>query len=468
MKPGLFITFEGGEGGGKTTQSTLLYQALKEEGVPVIRTREPGGTEGAEQIRHLLVQNDAPLWEKMTELLLHFAARVEHVEKVIKPALAEGKTVICDRFTDSTLAYQGYGHGLGAEIIQMMRNISIGNFQPDITFILDIAPSAGIERANSRHGTDNRYEQMGLDFHLRVREGFQAIARDNPGRCVVLNAAEKIEVLHGMIRGMVGKYFEETIMFRYEMPRVFELIDLIENRDSYNSYFCDFENTAKKYPFKQKVWTDNEKIFQSLELKAWKVFKENIAKSLNTKTGIDVGGKNREWEHVIDTINEARGYNYLLSIGCSNINFISRIEGGKTPDLTAMLGNKDVFCEVKTINPSNDAIIARNENQASTTLAMLELDFFENKLKPTIEKAKEKIDKYIIKKEQLRDETIRIVYIVINFDDYLDECQDRYFSQITDYFSTNPIPDLKIVFYVRPPYYYASSVSEGEPRHICL
>jgi dTMP kinase len=207
MKPGLFITFEGGEGGGKTTQSTLLAEKLAARGIPHLRTREPGGTEGAEQIRNLLVQGECARWEKMTELLLHFAARLEHVEKVVKPALAVGKTVICDRFTDSTLAYQGYGHGLGADIISMVRHLTIGTFQPDLTFILDLSASTGIDRANARHGADNRYEQMGLDFHRRVREGFLLIAKENPRRCHVLDASQPIAALEAAIWERVGVSF---------------------------------------------------------------------------------------------------------------------------------------------------------------------------------------------------------------------------------------------------------------------
>lgn len=205
MNRGLFITFEGGEGGGKTTQSTLLYETLNKRGVDVLRTREPGGTPGAEQIRQLLVQGDAVSWEKMTELLLHYAARVEHVAKQVKPALASGKVVICDRFTDSTLSYQGYGHGLGKPIIEMMRCLTLGNFQPDLTFILDLPPEKGIGRANSRQGTDNRYEQMGLEFHARVREGFLDVAKAEPGRCVLLDASEPIEALHGKILAEVER-----------------------------------------------------------------------------------------------------------------------------------------------------------------------------------------------------------------------------------------------------------------------
>lgn len=205
MKRGLFITFEGGEGGGKTTQSTLLYEALQQRGIAALRTREPGGTAGAEQIRQLLVQGDAVAWEKMTELLLHYAARVEHVEKQVKPALAAGRVVICDRFTDSTLSYQGYGHGLGKPIIDMMRHLTLGSFQPDLTFILDLPPEQGVTRANSRQGTDNRYEQMGLAFHTRVREGFLATAKAEPGRCVLLDASEPIAALHGKILAEVER-----------------------------------------------------------------------------------------------------------------------------------------------------------------------------------------------------------------------------------------------------------------------
>ena len=200
---GYFITFEGGEGGGKSTQSRLLKEALEKNGITVIHTREPGGTEGAEQIRELLVKGDASRWDAITETLMHMAARRDHTEKQIKPLLAEGKTVICDRFFDSTLAYQGYGHGLGAELVTMLHHLTIGTLKPDITFILDIDPEQGIARAHSRKDSDNRYESMKMAFHKRVREGFLAVSRSEPHRCHVIDATQGIEDIHRQIMARV-------------------------------------------------------------------------------------------------------------------------------------------------------------------------------------------------------------------------------------------------------------------------
>jgi dTMP kinase len=195
----VFITFEGGEGGGKSTQSKLLADRLESAGMDVLHTREPGGTTGAEQIRELLVKGEASRWDAMTEILLHMAARRDHVEKCILPALAAGKIVICDRFMDSTIAYQGYGHGISVDIIRQMHALAIGALQPDITFILDIAPEEGIARANRRNDGNNRYEAMQLAFHQRLREGFRAIAAAQPQRCVVLDATENLQEIHSQI-----------------------------------------------------------------------------------------------------------------------------------------------------------------------------------------------------------------------------------------------------------------------------
>lgn len=146
----LFITFEGGEGSGKTTQINRLSQELLNLKHKVITTREPGGTPEAENIRNLIVQRDAGDWTPMAETLLLFAARVMHVDKIIKPALAENKTVICDRFTDSTMAYQGYGHQTDIDQIKAINDLSLGGFEPDLTFILDIDPEEGLQRSDRR------------------------------------------------------------------------------------------------------------------------------------------------------------------------------------------------------------------------------------------------------------------------------------------------------------------------------
>ncbi|MEE8351002.1 MAG: dTMP kinase, partial [Rhodospirillales bacterium] len=144
---GKFITLEGGEGGGKTTQIKLLAEALKEAGIDPVVTREPGGAPAAEVIRRLLVEGDVARWQPMTETLLHYAARLEHVYNVIEPALTMGRWVISDRFADSTVAYQGYGHDLGRETINKVHELVLGSFQPDLTIILDIPMQDGLARA---------------------------------------------------------------------------------------------------------------------------------------------------------------------------------------------------------------------------------------------------------------------------------------------------------------------------------
>lgn len=205
---GIFITFEGGEGGGKTTQSRLLAHSLKEAGHAVLQTREPGGTKGAEQIRELLVKGDAARWDAVTECLLHTAARRDHVEKMIKPALASGGVVICDRFVDSTIAYQGYGQGLGEEFIATLHQLAIGGLMPDLTILLDIAPNQGIGRANSRKDGNNRYEDMELAFHTKLREGFVAMASRKPQRFLVIDASASIGKIQSKIWSEVCTRFK--------------------------------------------------------------------------------------------------------------------------------------------------------------------------------------------------------------------------------------------------------------------
>jgi len=182
------MSFEGGEGGGKSTQAGQLAERLRAAGVTVIETREPGGTEGADSIRELLVTGAADRWDPVSEVLLHYAARRDHVERVIKPALARGDWVITDRFADSTMAYQGYGYELGPELIDTIHRAVLGDFQTDMTIIMDIDPSAGLARARARDPDPSRYERFELTFHQRLRDGFLAIAARNPHRCVVVDA----------------------------------------------------------------------------------------------------------------------------------------------------------------------------------------------------------------------------------------------------------------------------------------
>lgn len=188
MGRGRFITFEGGEGSGKSTQAPRLAERLTEAGKAVTLTREPGGTAGADAIRALLVEGEVSRWEPKAEALLHFAARREHVTRLIEPALAAGTWVVCDRFTDSSMAYQGHGHELGGEFIRALAELTIGDFRPDLTLILDIDPEVGLKRAGRRGDNETRYESMGIDFHRRLRAGFLEIAEAEPGRCVVIEA----------------------------------------------------------------------------------------------------------------------------------------------------------------------------------------------------------------------------------------------------------------------------------------
>lgn len=186
---GRFITLEGGEGAGKSSQLGLLADALRKAGHAVVTTREPGGTPGAEEIRTLLVNGEAGRWDPMSELLLFAAARHEHVRQKIAPALARGEWVLCDRFANSTMAYQGYGHGLGREPCETAHKLALGDFQPDLTFILDLPVEASLKRAAGRGNADTRYERMAVEFHRRVREGFLEIARREPTRCCVIDAS---------------------------------------------------------------------------------------------------------------------------------------------------------------------------------------------------------------------------------------------------------------------------------------
>ena len=208
MPSGKFITFEGGEGSGKSTQLGLLANALEATGHEVVTTREPGGTEGAEQIRNLLVHGAVDRWPPMTEALMHFAARVDHLEQTIQPALEAGSWVLCDRFADSTLAYQGGGHGLGLGRVSALQNLIIGGFKPDLTIVLDIGVEEGLARAFGRAGAEDRYERMDVDFHRRIRDSFLQIANEDPDRCTVIDADRSVELVQEDVRSAVGHRFD--------------------------------------------------------------------------------------------------------------------------------------------------------------------------------------------------------------------------------------------------------------------
>ena len=210
MRRGRFITFEGGEGAGKSTQTARLAQSLERRGIATMVTREPGGTVEAERIRVLLLDPGEAGWESATEVLLYFAGRVENVAKTVEPALAAGRTVICDRFADSTLAYQGYGAGAPLAAIRSIEEAALGGFRPDLTLILDIDPAVGLERTRKRSAARDRYESLPLDYHRRVREGFLAIAAEAPERCAVIDAAPAEDLVAEAILAEVVARFEEA------------------------------------------------------------------------------------------------------------------------------------------------------------------------------------------------------------------------------------------------------------------
>ena len=203
---GKFITFEGGEGTGKSTQSQLLADYLRQQQKEVIVTREPGGTEGAELIRALLVSGAVSRWAPLTEVLLLNAARLDHWQKVIEPALASGKWVICDRFADSTIAYQGYGHGVKLEFLKGLYTELFGTNKPDITFVFDLDPVIGINRSLQRHTSETRFEQMELEFHQRMRQGYLNIAKEDPERCRLIDASQSKELIHSHIISALKSY----------------------------------------------------------------------------------------------------------------------------------------------------------------------------------------------------------------------------------------------------------------------
>lgn len=205
MTNGRFITFEGGEGAGKSTQVRLLAETLRGQGREVMLTREPGGADGAEAIRALLVSGDVDRWDARTEALLHSAARRDHLVKTVWPALAQGAWIICDRFADSTLAYQGYGHGLDHQLIAMLAEVAMGDFRPDLTLILDLPVERGLKRAGGRGGAEDRYERMGVDFHQRLRQGFLTIAAAEPQRCAVIDADRPVHAVHENIVSILSQ-----------------------------------------------------------------------------------------------------------------------------------------------------------------------------------------------------------------------------------------------------------------------
>jgi dTMP kinase len=199
VSTGKFITLEGGEGGGKTTQAKLLADRLRRHGLDVIQTREPGGSPRAEAIRRVILSGRAEHLGPLAETVLFYAARESHLELTIRPALQRGAWVVCDRFSDSTHAYQGAGGGVSQQVLDAMDAAVVGETRPDLTVILDLPPEESLKRVTRRGAEDNveadRFESMGMAFHRTLREEFLAIAEAEPGRCVVIDASAPVDVV---------------------------------------------------------------------------------------------------------------------------------------------------------------------------------------------------------------------------------------------------------------------------------
>ncbi|HQS83665.1 MAG TPA: dTMP kinase [Alphaproteobacteria bacterium] len=204
---GIFLTFEGGEGTGKSTQIRKVSEWLRTQKIPVVITREPGGTPGAEEIRNLLVQGNPERWDAMTEALLLFAARRDHVEFFIKPHLKEGTWVLCDRFTDSSWVYQGFASGLGPEKIEDLAKTVLNTFEPNVTIILDLPSEVGLARAHARATKENRFEKKGLVFHKRLQEGYHLLAQKNPERCFLVSGLGSEEEVFDRLLALLKDIF---------------------------------------------------------------------------------------------------------------------------------------------------------------------------------------------------------------------------------------------------------------------
>ena len=209
MSSGKFITFEGGEGAGKTTQAKMLCDALNGAGIETVLTREPGGTFGAEAIRDLVLEGTSDRWSGMTELLLMYAARLDHVEKLIKPALERGVWVVSDRFADSSLAYQGYARGLGPDRVKAVHEAVMGGFEPDLTILFDIDPILAQKRVETRGEDLSRFDAESIGFHKTLRDAFLDIANDSGERIFTLDAASSRDAVQTRILYAVTQKYPE-------------------------------------------------------------------------------------------------------------------------------------------------------------------------------------------------------------------------------------------------------------------
>lgn len=203
---GRFITFEGGEGAGKSTQAKRLAERLRALGHDVVLTREPGGSPGAEALRSLLVEGEVDRWSPLSETLMMYAARADHLERTIRPALARGAWVVCDRFLDSTRAYQGAGGGASPELIGQLEQAVVGPDRPNLTLMFDLPVEAGLARSGARGGAA-RFEAKGAAFHEALRAAFLAIARAEPDRCVVIDSSRDIDAVSEAVWAAVTAQF---------------------------------------------------------------------------------------------------------------------------------------------------------------------------------------------------------------------------------------------------------------------
>jgi dTMP kinase len=201
--PGKFITLEGGDGSGKSTQARLLSEYIAEKSINTLLTREPGGAPGADEIRELILTGEPDRWDAIGETLLFYASRRNHLRLTVWPALEKGHWVISDRFADSTMAYQGYGNQLGEDVVQQVHDFAVGKFKPDLTFIFDMPAEEGLRRTDDRLHNEDRFEKMDIGFHERLRDGFLDIARKNPDRCVVIDATKPIESIQAELRRVI-------------------------------------------------------------------------------------------------------------------------------------------------------------------------------------------------------------------------------------------------------------------------
>ena len=207
--PGLFITFEGIDLCGKTTQAKLLVAHLKDKGFDVLLTREPGGPGISEKIRQILLNPENHAMTSMAELLLYEASRAQHTEELIRPALSDGKLVICDRFGDASFAYQGHGRRLGGELVRRLNDMATGGLSPDLTIVLDLPPEEAARRAEGKDWQADRLEGEKIDFHRRVREGYLRLAEEEPERVRVIDGRGPVEQIQGRIRALVGPLLME-------------------------------------------------------------------------------------------------------------------------------------------------------------------------------------------------------------------------------------------------------------------